>query len=131
MRHHPHLALPLAHKLLDIGKQADAIKAAETALGRVRDEFSHFEYRDTREDLLRFLVKTCDPQRESRKILNHAEMLLFEYNDPKDYVLLRDLMTTQAQRDQLMHITPSGRTRALARRTPSCSRYILGIPPWA
>ena len=30
-----------------------------------------------------------------------------------------------------VHITPSGRTRALARRTPSCSRYILGIPPWA
>jgi len=31
----------------------------------------------------------------------------------------------------VLHITPSGRTRALARRTPSCSRYILGIPPWA
>jgi alkanesulfonate monooxygenase SsuD/methylene tetrahydromethanopterin reductase-like flavin-dependent oxidoreductase (luciferase family) len=31
----------------------------------------------------------------------------------------------------ILHITPSGRTRALARRTPSCSHYILGIPPWA
>jgi len=102
IRHHPHLALPLANKLLDIGKRADAIKAAETALGRVREEFDHVEYRDTREDLLRFLVKTCDPQRESRKLLHHAEMLLFEYNDPKDYVLLRDLMTTQAQREQLI-----------------------------
>jgi hypothetical protein len=28
-------------------------------------------------------------------------------------------------------LTPYGRTRALARRTPSCSHYILGIPPWA
>jgi hypothetical protein len=102
IRHHPHLALPLANKLLDIGKRADAIKAAETALGRVRDEFYHYHYRDTREDLLRFLVKTCDPQRESRKLLHHAETLLFEYNDPKDYTFLRDLMTTQAQRDQLI-----------------------------
>src|SRR4030095_460246 len=102
IRHHPHLALPLANKLLDIGKRADALKEAETALGRVRDEFDHSEYRDPREALLRFLVKTCDPQRESRKLLNHAETLLFEYNDPKDYVLLRDLMSTQAQSDTLI-----------------------------
>src|SRR5712691_8406682 len=102
IRHHPHLALPLADKLMAIGERAEAIKAAETALGQLRDEFDHFEYRDTREYLLRFLVKTCDPQRESRKLLNHAGTLLFEYNDPKDYVLLRDLMTTQAQRDTLI-----------------------------
>ncbi|MDH3605218.1 MAG: SWIM zinc finger family protein, partial [Candidatus Tectomicrobia bacterium] len=102
IRHHPHLALPLANKLVDIGQRGDAIKAAETALGRVRDEFYHFEHRDTREDLLRFLVKACDPNRERRKLLNHAETLLFEYNDPKDYVCLRDLLTTQVQRDQLI-----------------------------
>ena len=30
-----------------------------------------------------------------------------------------------------MYITPSGRTMPLARHTPSCSHYILGIPPWA
>ena len=102
IRHHPHLALPLTDKLIAIGERAEAIKAAETALGQLRDELYHFEYRDTREDLLRFLVKTCDPQRESRKLLNHAGTLLFEYNDPKDYVLLRDLMTTQAQRDKLI-----------------------------
>jgi len=30
-----------------------------------------------------------------------------------------------------MDITPSGRTMPLARHTPSCSHYILGIPPWA
>ena len=30
-----------------------------------------------------------------------------------------------------LNITPCGRTRALARRTPSCRHYILGIPPWA
>lgn len=102
IRHHPHLGLPLADKLLEIGKRTDAIKAAETALSRVRDEFYHYQYRDTREDLLRFLVKTCDPKRESRKLLNHAETLLFEYNDPKDYELLRDLMTSQAQREQLI-----------------------------
>ena len=41
-----------------------------------------------------------------------------------------DQQDRQAAREWL-HITPSGRTRALARRTPSCSRYILGIPPWA
>ncbi len=86
IRHHPHLALPLADKLIAIGERAEAIKAAETALGQLRDELYYFEYRDTREDLLRFLVKTCDPQRESRKLLNHAGTLLFEYNDPKDYV---------------------------------------------
>lgn len=102
IRHHPHLAVPLADKLLDMGKRADAIKAAETALGQVRDEFYHYAYRDTREDLLRFLVKICDPANESRKLLTHAETLLFEYNDPKDYVFLRDLMTTQAQRDTLI-----------------------------
>jgi hypothetical protein len=102
IRHHPHLGLPLADKLLEIGKRTDAIKAAETALSRVRDEFYHYQYRDTREDLLRFLVKTCDPKRESRNLLNHAETLLFEYNDPKDYELLRDLMTSQAQREQLI-----------------------------
>ena len=28
-------------------------------------------------------------------------------------------------------LTPCGRTRALARRTPSCSLYILHIPLWA
>ena len=30
-----------------------------------------------------------------------------------------------------LHITPSGRTIPLDRRTPSCSHYILDIPPWA
>ena len=30
-----------------------------------------------------------------------------------------------------LDITPSGRTMPLARHTPSCSHYILGIPPWA
>jgi hypothetical protein len=102
IRHHPHLALPLADKLLAIGQRTEAIKAAETALGHLRDELYHFAYRDTREDLLRFLVKTCDPKRDSRKLLKHAETLLFEYNDPKDYEFLRDLMTTQAQRDTLI-----------------------------
>jgi len=28
-------------------------------------------------------------------------------------------------------LTPCGRTMPLARQTPSCSHYILGIPPWA
>jgi hypothetical protein len=28
-------------------------------------------------------------------------------------------------------LTPCGRTRALDRRTPSCSHYILDIPRWA
>ena len=67
IRHHPHLALPLADKLIEIGERAEAIKAAETAWANCVDEFYHSEY-DTREYLLRFLVKTCDPKRESRKL---------------------------------------------------------------
>lgn len=102
IRHHPRLALPVADKLMAIGERAAAIEVAETALGQLRDAFYYFEHRDTREDLLRFLVKTCDPKRERGKLLEHAEALLFEYNDPKDYVFLQDLMTTRAQRDQLI-----------------------------
>jgi hypothetical protein len=32
---------------------------------------------------------------------------------------------------ETLHITPCGRTIPLDRRTPSCSHYILDIPPWA
>jgi len=33
--------------------------------------------------------------------------------------------------EMIIKLAPYGRTRALDRRTPSCSHYILDIPLWA
>jgi hypothetical protein len=38
---------------------------------------------------------------------------------------------TEASPIAVVKLTPCGRTRALDRRTPSCSHYILDIPRWA
>jgi len=59
-----------------------------------------------------------------------ARLFSGDVHPPLPATLLETLGVTVAT-VLTVHITPSGRTRALARRTPSCSRYILGIPPWA
>ena len=51
-------------------------------------------------------------------------------------VLVVAVTTTLAEaRANRIHVTvkltPCRRTIPLARHTPSCSHYILGIPPWA
>ena len=50
-------------------------------------------------------------------------------NDMMAYLTMMAIRLIELHR--VLHITPSGRTIPLDRRTPSCSHYILNIPPWA
>ena len=98
----PHLALPLVNKLVAIGERQSAIQVAEEAVAHLTLPEVHFGQRAPREDLLRFLIETLDPERENRQLRLHAGTLFFESAALHDYRFLRDLMPTQSERQQLL-----------------------------
>ena len=101
---HPHLALPLAEKLMEVKKRTEAIKIAQAALKRTENDDLHisFEHDETRELLLRFLIRIYDPRKDYRRLIQHSKLLLFEKNEPDDYLFLRDLLRTRKEREQLI-----------------------------
>ncbi|MBI2950822.1 hypothetical protein HYY27_01940, partial [bacterium] len=101
---YPHLALPLGEKLVEMGRREEAIDVAEGALKRTKGEdfFWLSDHEDTRESLLRFLVRTYDPKTERRHLIRCAKTLLFEGNRPADYTFLRDLLRSEEERERLI-----------------------------
>ena len=99
----PHLALPLANKLMAIGDRQSAVQMAEEAVAkRTPMSVDRFDQRVPRKELLRFLIEALDPQSKNRQLRRHADMLFFESGALHDYKFLRDLMTMQAERQQLL-----------------------------
>ncbi len=109
----PAVAPPLVHKLIELGRRDEAVEVAENALRRLCDGsrpgrcvdtggFASGDFRDSREALLRFLVDTCDPQRERDRLLEHARTLLLIYNDPHDYPRVRNLLSAESEIDDLL-----------------------------
>ncbi|MBI2503695.1 MAG: SWIM zinc finger family protein [Candidatus Latescibacteria bacterium] len=110
--HHPRLALPLGEKLVQLGRKAEAIKVAEQALKNAGISYSFYEGPSLREQLLRFLIRVCDPRKDYARRVRYAEALLFAENQLADYLSLRDFLRTTEERAALIqkvktHCEPS------------------------
>jgi type I restriction-modification system DNA methylase subunit len=60
-----------------------------------------------------------------------TEKQYVEFLKLKSFDAVADLGMALKKAGQTIKLTPCRRTIPLARHTPSCSHYILGIPPWA
>jgi hypothetical protein len=99
---YPHLALALGQKLLAVGKRIEAIEVAETALKETKSDGYWTPKCAAREPLLRFLTQACDPETDLERLIGHARTLLFEFSQPADYILVRNLLHGEEEIESLV-----------------------------
>lgn len=102
IHHHPHLALPLGEKLIQMDRRSEAIHVAEAALKRTKGDRYWPSDHEAREPLLRFLTRTYDPGADYKRLIECTKTLLFENNRPSDYTFLRDLLKSDKERETLI-----------------------------
>jgi SWIM zinc finger len=98
----PDLAVPVAERLVELGRRRDAIEVLDSALERLPVPLWKGFHDERRQAVQRALLRLYDPREDHERFVDRAKDVLFEGGGVEDYVRVRDALRTPKQRESLL-----------------------------